>query len=142
MTRNEASVAQLAALLTACDLDFCPPLSQRQDIPAYAERIFERAERFECWDQGQLVGLVAIYCITPPGEPAFITNVSVHPSNRGCGLADALLHAALTHARSRGFSQVALEVDAAATAAQHLYYKHNFSKQSAKGATLLLHVAL
>lgn len=137
VAHNEASVAEVIALLTACDRDFCPPLSERQDIPTYAERIWQRADRFEYWDAGSLVGLVAIYCITSQGAPAFITNVSVRGEYRGRGLGDTLLHAALDHARSCGFTHVALEVDAGAKPALKLYRKHGFVQQQARGATLV-----
>ncbi|WP_377278873.1 GNAT family N-acetyltransferase [Rhizobium sp. R86522] len=142
LTRNIANVSQVTALLTACDLDFSPPLSARLEIPTYAERICTQAERFEHWDQSTLVGLLAIYCVTPAGAPAFITNLSVCSDQRGRGLADALLRAALMHARSCGFAAVALEVDVNAHAARRLYAKHEFLLQSAKGGTLLLQVTL
>jgi ribosomal protein S18 acetylase RimI-like enzyme len=138
MTRNRASAAEVAALLTACERDFFPPLSERQDIPTYAERICQRAERFEHWDAGRLVGLVAIYCVTPQGAPAFITNVSVRAEHRGRGLGDTLLGSALDHARGCGFTHVALEVDAGATAARQLYRKHGFVQRQARGAMLLM----
>jgi ribosomal protein S18 acetylase RimI-like enzyme len=138
VTRNRASAEEVAALLTACERDFSPPLSERQDIPTYAERICQRAERFEHWDAGLLVGLVAMYCVTPQGAPAFITNVSVRGEHRGRGLGGRLLGAALDHGRDCGFTHVALEVDAGATAARELYRKHGFVQQEARGATLLM----
>lgn len=138
VTRNRASATEVAALLSACERDFVPPLSERQDIPTYAERICQRAERFEHWDAGLLVGLVAMYCVTPQGAPAFITNVSVRREHRGRGLGGILLGATLDHARSCGFSHVALEVDTGATAARQLYRKHGFIQQEARGATLIM----
>lgn len=138
ITRNKALAAQVVALLAACDRDFSPPLSERQDIQTYAGRICQRAERFEHWDAERLVGLLAMYCIAPQGAPAFITNVSVRGEQRGRGLGDALLGAALDHARGSGFAHVALEVDAGATAARHLYRKHGFVQQQARGTTLVM----
>jgi ribosomal protein S18 acetylase RimI-like enzyme len=138
VTRNKASAVQVAALLTACERDFSPPLLERQDIPTYAERICQRAERFEHWNAGHLVGLVAMYCVTPQGAPAFITNVSVRGDHRGRGLGDTLLGAALDHARGCGFAYVTLEVDAGATAARQLYHKHGFVQRQARGATLVM----
>ena len=142
IARNTASKAQLLELLKACDLDFSPPLSERQDIPTYAERIFDRAERFEFWRQDNLEGLVAMYCKTPPDEPAFITNVSVNSKYRGQGIADTLLNAAIAHARTCGFSRVALDVDEGATAARCLYRKHKFVERVVEGTTLRLQLAL
>ncbi|APX14024.1 GNAT family N-acetyltransferase [Tateyamaria omphalii] len=142
VTRNTANTAQVAALLTACDQDFSPPLSDRQDIADYATRICNRAERFEHWAAGTLAGLVAIYCITPPGRPAFITNVSVRTDHRGRGIADTLLSAAIVHATSRGFDSIALEVDAHASAARRLYAKHGFRPAPVAGSTDLFELKL
>lgn len=142
VTRNKASVAEVIALLAACDSDFSPLLSERQDIPSYAKRLCERGERFEHWNAERLVGLVAIYCVTPKGAPAFITNVSVHGEYRGRGIGDTLLGAALDHARNRGFTHVALESDAGATPALKLYRKHGFVQQQARGATLVMQLRL
>lgn len=125
--QNRATAEHVAILLTACDQDFSPPLSERQDITAYAQRIFTQAERFECWDAGQLIGLVAIYCNDPQKRLAFITNVSVLAHYRGQGIADALLQAAIAHAQKQEIFEIALEVDLRAAAAQALYKKHGFS---------------
>jgi GNAT superfamily N-acetyltransferase len=76
--------------------------------------------------------------VTPQGAPAFITNVSVRGEHRGRGLGGRLLGAALDHGRGCGFTHVALEVDAGATAARQLYRKHGFVQQEARGATLLM----
>ena len=140
--RNIASAAQIASLLTSCDQDFSPPLSERQNIAFYAERIRARAERFEHWIDGCPVGLVAMYCMTPPGEPAFITNVSVRADHRGCGIAETLMKAAIAHARFRGFTDVTLEVDAYATAARRLYAKHGFLPVRDEGSTSLFQLKL
>ncbi|WP_147114924.1 GNAT family N-acetyltransferase [Tateyamaria sp. syn59] len=142
VSRNRATAAEVAALLIACDQDFSPPLSERQDIADYATRICDRAERFEYWALGALAGLVAIYCVTPPGRPAFITNVSVLAEYRSRGIAATLLKASITHAKSCGFDRIALEVDAHAHAARRLYAMHGFCPAPVKGSADLFELKL
>ena len=57
---NTASTVQIAEHLLCCDPDFVPKLSERVDIPDYAEKIVNKATRFEAWSNGTLVGLVAL----------------------------------------------------------------------------------
>ena len=47
---NTASEAQIVDHLARCDADFVPPLASRVDIAAYAQKIVDRATRFEAWD--------------------------------------------------------------------------------------------
>lgn len=128
--RNEASADALARLLKACDRDFDPPLSSRVEIEAYAQRLHDKAERFEVTEASDLVGLVAIYCNDPTGQAAFVSNVSVAQHRRGQGIADALLTQAIAYATAKGFATITLEVGPKATAAQALYIKLGFEPRT------------
>jgi len=124
---DRADAAQIAAHLAACDADFVPPLSRRVDIAAYADKLVGHAVRFEAWEGGRLVGLVAAYCNDPDGCRAFVTSVSVLRGWAGRGIAVALMERCLSHARRLGFRRVALEVDAANGPARRLYEKLGFT---------------
>lgn len=126
--RNRATAAEIAAHLRACDGAFVPRLSARVDLDRYAHKIAGAAERFEAWADGELVGLVAVYCNRPEGGTAFVTSVSVAPDRQGRGIASRLLACGLAGAAALGFRRVTLEVDRANTAAIGLYAKLGFTE--------------
>lgn len=125
--RDSASAFQLADLLRRCDAAFVPPLSSRVDIDAYAAKIAANAVRFEAWDGGALVALLAAYCNDTAAGVAYVTSVSVAPELARRGIAGALLAECIRHARAAGMRQLALEVDAANTPALRLYRQHGFT---------------
>src|SRR3954467_11552719 len=124
--RDTATTDDVHAHLTRCDADFTPPLSARLDLRDYAAKLAERAARFEAWDGGQLVGLVAAY-VTPGAPEAFISNVSVVSELRGHGVATALVADCIDRARGAGAGTLKLEVATADTAAGRFYEKLGFT---------------
>ena len=68
---NQADPEQIAEHLRACDASFTPPLSGRLEISGYAQKIADKANRFEAWAEGELVGLVAAYCNVTGNPTAF-----------------------------------------------------------------------
>src|SRR3954471_9310521 len=130
---DTATTEDVHAHLTRCDADFTPPLSARLDLGAYAAKLAERAARFEAWDGGQLVGLVAAY-VTPGARVAFISNVSVVSELRGNGVAAALVADCIDRARGAGATTLTLEVATADRAAGRFYEKLGFSDRGTKSA--------
>jgi hypothetical protein len=72
--RNQADAGAILEHLQRCDDQFTPPLSSRVNLKDYAAKLALNAERFEIFDDGKLVALVAMY-LNP--DCAFISNVSV-----------------------------------------------------------------
>lgn len=132
LDRDRATPAQVAAHLRVCAADFRPPLAERVDIDAYAEKIVDRAVRHEAWAGDELVALVAVYCNDPQRMAAFITSVSVLPSWRGRSLAARLLASAVDEARTQGFAAMHLEV-APNSPAVALYRKCGFTPVGGNG---------
>src|SRR6476469_8801761 len=99
--RDTATADDVHAHLARCAADFTPPLSARLDLRDYAAKLAARAARFEAWDGGELVGLVAAY-VTPGAPEAFISNVSVVSELRGQGVAAALVAGCIEDARGSG----------------------------------------
>src|SRR4051795_2001078 len=126
--RDTATNDDVHAHLTRCDADFTPPLSARLDLGDYAAKLAERAARFEAWDGGQLVGLVAAY-VTPGAPEAFISNVSVVSELRGHGVAAALVADCIDRARGSGAATLRLEVATADRAAGQFYEKLVFTRR-------------
>jgi ribosomal protein S18 acetylase RimI-like enzyme len=131
--RDTATIDDVRAHLTRCDADFTPPLSARLDLEAYAAKLAERATRFEAWDGGRLVGLVAVY-VTPGAPEAFISNVSVVSELRGQGVATALVAGCIDRVRSSGAATLKLEVATADRAAGRFYEKLGFTDRDPEPA--------
>src|SRR3954468_8964943 len=126
--RDTATSGDVYAHLTHCDADFTPPLSARLDLEDYAAKLAERAARFEAWDGGRLVGLVAAY-VTPGAPEAVISNVSVVSELRGHGGAAALVADCIDRARGSGAATLRLEVATADRAAGQFYEKFGFTRR-------------
>lgn len=123
---DRSTDAQIRAHLEACDPHFVPRLSERVDIPAYAEKLAAKSRRFEAWNGEELVGLVAAYCNAPDRGKAFITSVSILPQEAGKGIASQLVARCIEAIREAGFGRLELEVGAANESALALYGKHGF----------------
>lgn len=120
---NQAGLPELLEHLESCASDFTPPLANRVDVAAYAQRIFERSVRFEAWSGTRLVGLVAAYCNDPARRTSFVTSVSVLRGWQGRAIASSLMDACLRHAAQAGFQCLELEVDPGNVRAIGLYEK-------------------
>jgi 2-polyprenyl-3-methyl-5-hydroxy-6-metoxy-1,4-benzoquinol methylase len=107
---NKSSAAKIAEHLLQCDANFVPPLSSRVGLNDYAQKIANKAARFETWSDGAMVGLVAAYCNDQETGIAYITNVSVLAAWTGKGIAACLMKQCVAHARSSGMRQISLEV--------------------------------
>ena len=125
--RDRASDAEIAVHLRACDEGFSPRLSGRVDIKEYAHKISAKAHRFEAWVNGDLAGLVAVYCNAPDMNTAFITSVSVLPHWQGRSIASRLMEDCIAHVSGLGFARLELEVGGNNQAAIALYEKHGFA---------------
>lgn len=123
---NKASATQITDHLLCCDADFVPPLSGRVDIRNYAQKIVDKATRFEAWSSDTLVGLVATYCNDQKTRTAHITSVSVLKAWTGKGIAARLIDQCVEHALAVGMRQIGLEVAADNLNAIKLYEKSGF----------------
>lgn len=139
---DRAGVAELAAHLALCDEAFVPPLSGRVAVDAYAQKVHDKAMRFEAWSAGELVGLVATYCNDPEKTAAFITSVSVLPRWQGQGIANQLMTRCLDHVRRQGFGRIELEVNQRNRAAVTLYEKHGFATARTGDEALTMNLTL
>jgi len=138
---DTATPQQTLAHLRACDGAFVPPLSSRDDLAPYADKLCARARRVEVWAQDELAGLIAIYA-NPAEGSGFISNVSVLPSLQGRGLARQLLKRSLALCRELGLTTVGLEVHRDNTAALRLYQSFGFHEQPERSQPPHLHLTL
>lgn len=124
---NSADPSQIHDHLLRCDQLFMPPLSMRLNLQHYAEKLAAHADNFECWQNGILVGIVAIYANDPNRDSSHITNVSVEKSIQGQGVAQKLMNQAIQHAHDLQFKKINLHVNSKNTHAMKLYHKFGFS---------------
>lgn len=139
---DRSSADEIAAHLFRADAGFEPALSSRVDILAYAQKLHNRAVRFEAWLGEELVGFVASYCNQPAGGKAFVTSVSVWPESQGHGIAGRLMRQCIEHVRGLGFKRMELEVDRRNLPAIALYQKLGFNKQCSSGYLLIMFMTL
>ncbi|HND88871.1 MAG TPA: GNAT family N-acetyltransferase [Saprospiraceae bacterium] len=141
-TINTASAADMARHLWACSPDFTPPLSEKVDIPAYAEKMSQRAVNFEAWHGDTLVGMVNAYLNDLDSRTGYITNVSTLRTHTGQGIGAQLLARCLAYATERGFRNLGLEVNAHSPGAVRLYERHGFVQTEQAGDMLKMNCSL
>lgn len=133
-SQDRATHQQIAAHLRLCDAHFVPPLSSRVEIAAYAHKLVSHATRFEAWQQGRLIGLIAAYCNEAESRCAYISNVSVLAELQHHGVATQLLKRCLQYMNEREFAHVELEVDSRNDKAIRLYQRFGFQMLRADGS--------
>jgi len=123
---NKSNATEIAGHLKECNCQFVPKLSSRINIDQYANKIFEKAVRFEAINQGKIIGLVAIYCNDEKKSSAYITSVSVKKDYQGMGIGSELLDAGIKYVKTLEFKSIELEVSSMNIKAINLYEKKNF----------------
>ena len=139
---NRASREKIEEHLHACNASFMPLLSDRLDLSVYAEKIADKANCFEAWVEGELVGLVAAYCNDTEKRTAFITSVSVLPGWKGKGIASKLVSQCIAYVGRSGFRCIELEVGVQNSAAIRLYEKHGFLTNTSCGLSITMHLVI
>jgi len=135
---NSADALDIANHLHICDPYFNPSLSSRLLINTYANKLFEKSQRFEFWDDCSLIGLVAAYCNDPLQRTSFITSVSIIPTYHGQGLAKKLILICIDHLKQKSFTSIELEVYDQNNIAKNLYHNLGFSESHNNGSYLTL----
>jgi ribosomal protein S18 acetylase RimI-like enzyme len=79
-------------------------------------------------------GVITVAVHNPACSEAWIHGVWVEPAHRGCGVGDALVIAAINHARGLRVSRLLLEVAETNLPAQALYLRHGFAKTGGVGS--------
>ncbi len=135
---NLSGASEITAHLFRVEASFDPTLSSRVDIRAYAQKLHDRAVRFEAWMGEELVGLVASYCNQPDESKAFVTSVSVWPEFQGQGIAGRLMRQCIEHMRGLEVGRIELEVNKLSLLAIALYQKLGFNVLRENSSTLIM----
>lgn len=141
-TQNESRNWHLITHFKALDKTFTDELSMRTSIEEYADKLISKSCRFEVWDNGKLIGLLAVY-LNLEGTPfIFISNISMLPEHQGKGIANTLLSKLIEYAKKCEFLYVELEVSAQNSRAQKFYRKLGFVEAGSKTGFLKLRLDL
>lgn len=139
---NETSADDIYFHLLSCDPHFVKELSAKTDLQDYSKKMFDRAIRFEAWNDSELVGLVAAYFNDLETMTGFITNVSVSKKSEGKGIASQLMKNCLDYAKEYNFKRIRLEVGIENNNAIKLYNQHLFKITGEASQNLTMEVAL
>lgn len=107
---NKSSVNDLFIHLSAVDNDYAVRLSDRTDIKEYAQKLFEKSERIEAWENDVLVGLVAYYN-NQVTNSVYVSDVSVKKKFRSYGIASNLLNRLKDNVIKNNITKIVLEAD-------------------------------
>lgn len=127
--------------LKGCDKQFSPPLSPRINILEYAEKIYNKADRFEAWLDKKLAGLVASYHDKETAT-GFVTNVSVDEHLARQGISQKLLENCIKRYQLCQCNAISLEVNHANIKAINLYKKLGFLEYKNSNNNLYMRVSL
>lgn len=109
-----------------CDGLFVPNLSSYVDVEIYAEKLFDKAQRIECFETNELLALLAFY-VNLENSFCFITNISVDEKLKGKKVGDALILKLVEFCLKNNINQIQLEVRKENSKAISFYKKHNFT---------------
>jgi D-cysteine desulfhydrase len=138
--RNKADLSHIVSNFQGADFE--PRLETYIDVDQYIEKILEHAERFEYWSDGELAGLVAIYCNDLKTREAFITMVSVMSKYEGKGIAKDLLNQAIDYCRELDFKKIKLEVRKTNIKAKKIYEKFGFRQFESNDTSIMMQLEL
>ena len=129
VTADVPELCELLFLLFAQEADFKPD-AERQ--ARGLRLIVEQPEvgRIYCAiDADCIVGMVSILfsvSTSEGGRAAWLEDMVVHPSQRGQGIGERLLHKAISEARAAGCSRITLLTDATNSSAMRFYGRAGF----------------
>jgi ribosomal-protein-alanine N-acetyltransferase len=115
LTRDLDTVLDIEAL------SFPTPWSRRSFMSELTENIY--AHYIVVTDNDRVVGYSGMWVII---DEAHVTNVAIHPDQRGRNIGEFLMRDMIERAKSRGATKMTLEVRVSNSRAQRLYEKLGF----------------
>jgi hypothetical protein len=139
---DQASGDELAEFYVQCSDYFQPPLAERVDIRALAEKNRRNGFSIEARHHGMLVGLVLGYANDHVHNNAYIPFVIVKKEFRKRGLAQTLLKDAISYAQIHGMRKITLTTDEWNDSALHLYQRCGFHEVQRISSKIHLQIEL
>ena len=125
----------LLEFLNKIDKDFVTPLSQNVALKEFSHKLTRLAINHLCVEDGEIAGVVSIYCNDSDSKIAYIPLVGVDKKYRGLGISKALMIAAIESARKRGFKAIGLHTESGI--AMNLYLSLGFTLKDNVGRRYL-----
>jgi N-acetylglutamate synthase-like GNAT family acetyltransferase len=138
---NSSTAEDIKKHLEECSIHFAPALDTYVNIEEYANKIYNKAVRFEAFNDSKLIGLIAMY-VDLNKKIGFITNVSVDIEYKGKGVGSALISEVKRHAAKHNIKTIELEVYNENIKAISFYNNHNFETSGLNGTTSFMQYKL
>jgi 2-polyprenyl-3-methyl-5-hydroxy-6-metoxy-1,4-benzoquinol methylase len=122
---NNSTIEDIVYHLTNCSKLFVPELNTYVNILEYSNKIFNKSVRFEAYNDGNLIGLLALY-INEESKSTFITNLSVDINHQKKGVSKKLLNNCKDFNFYKNYDFILLEVFKKNINAINFYKKNNF----------------
>ena len=139
---GDCTLNELVKVHEVCDSDFDPPLSSRVEIKEYSRKLCENANFVTAKSEGNLAGIVAIYCNDYKSFTAYISSICVLPAYRGNKLGKDLLSGAIEVAKKTNMVKIRLEVGKKNFPAISLYERFNFKQVEERADVFLMELEL
>lgn len=124
--KGPLTVEVVQAFLEAVDASFPVPLSEKQNLTAYAHKLVSSATLCAEVQDGQVRSLVAGYTENLTNDLAYIAVVATRQDAKGQGLASTCVKAFLDRCREKNISAVHLYTDPTNEPAKAMYQKLGF----------------
>lgn len=112
-----------------------PSLRDENRLLTFATKLHDNAEFCLYRDEGKVVGMIAFYANRRGASFAYIPHIYVEPKYRGLGVFSQMLHKIEDYVKSKGFSEIKLEVNKNNQRAQHAYHNHGFIESNEASAS-------
>lgn len=89
--------------------DFVPPLYARINIKEFFVKLSKNAVFVHCWNQCQLIALMALYCNDQKNKKSYIPFIAVRREYRGKNIATNILKMGFEIAKERGMQNIGLD---------------------------------
>ena len=116
----------IEAFLRQVDGDFPVPLSQKQELSAFAAKLWEKATLCAATDRDGITALVAGYTENLTGGMAYVSIAATLPRARNQGLASGLMRQFIGICREKGLPAIHLYAVASNEAAMAMYRNLGF----------------
>ena len=121
------NATQIYYFLCEVDQSFPVPLSDKQDLKAYAEKLLDKATICAVIEQGKIRSMVAGYTDHLSDGMAYISVVATAEECRGTGMAGNMLREFITICKNKHIKAVHLYTARQNTGAIRMYEKMGFS---------------
>ena len=123
---NELKKSQIEKFLKEVDVDFPTPLSQKQNLSFFAQKLIEKATICAKTENGKIVAMLAGYTENLTNNISYISILATSKQARGKGYAKGLLKEFIDICRSKKIKAIHLYTTHTNKTAVNIYKKAGF----------------